>query len=631
MAGNNIKLSIIIPYFELKEYTEELLKALAPQVTPEVEIILVDDGSREPFETPYKWCNVIRKKNGGAGSARNVGLDKAKGEYITFIDADDLVPEYYIKEILKCIDDKAADVIDLSFRSFDGIHFNHLLSSDYDYLPFPSPSLRVFKKDYIGEIRFSEIKDAAEDEDFSRRVGYLREKNYKHASICRYMYFYRTEVPMSSVKRFRKGLTKTKRIVYFFDHVTKDMSYLLEEFKKEDEVNEVILMTNRCDLPELRRYAQLDSPHATWANIIRGELYPHILKIDSPIKAQVVLYRSDLYKIGGFMTFLINFCKEMSDKYDISIVGKKCDHERLKQLLKMVRVELSGKEIYTDNLIMLSFRDELPSNVHAKKIIRMVHACKTSPEWFIPRDYDQLIFVSETAKKSFDEQEAAVIHNFNLSLYKKDCLLLVSATRFPAPDKGIIEDRMRILAKMLNDKGISFTWLNFSDRPMENPPKNFHNVGVSYNMQILLQKADYLVQLSDSECWSYSCLEALMLKTPIICTPFPSAFEMGVIDGVNAHVVPFDMDFDVKKLLNIPHFTFAYDNNEIRRQWIDILGDTKPLHDYVPEELVEVEVLDGFLDIQQGRFLDRGERCMMSKQRADEIRFKLGNKFLKEI
>ena len=627
MARNNIKLSVIIPYFELKEYTEELLKALASQITSEVEIILVDDGSREPFETDYKWIKVIRKKNGGAGSARNVGIDKAKGEYITFIDADDLVPEYYIKEILKCIDDKAAEVIDLSFRSFDGRHFNHLLTSDYDYLPYPSPSLRVFKKSYIGDIKFSEIKDAAEDEDFCRRVGYLREKNYKHASICKYMYFYRTEVPMSSVKRFRKGITKTKKIVYYFHHVTKDMTYLLDEFKKEDIVNEVILMTEKCDIPELRRYAQLDSPHATWAHIIRGELYPHIQKIDPPLKAQVVLYRSDLYKIGGFMTFLLNFCKEMSDKYDITIVGKKCDHERLKQLLKMVRVELSGKEIYTDNLIMLSFRDELPSNVHAKKIIRMVHACKTSPEWFIPKDYDQLIFVSETAKKSFDEQEAAVIHNFNLSLYKKDCLFLVSATRFPAPDKGIIEDRMRILAKMLNDKGISFTWLNFSDRPMENPPKNFHNVGVSYNMQILLQKADYLVQLSDSECWSYSCLEALMLKTPIICTPFPSAFEMGVIDGVNAHVVPFDMDFDVEKLLDIPHFTFTYNNKEIRQQWID----TKPLHDYVPEELIEVEVLDGFLDMQQGRFLDRGERCMMSKQRADEIRFKLGNKFLKEI
>lgn len=631
MAGNHIKLTIIIPYFELKEYTEELLKTLAPQVTPEVEIILVDDGSREPFKTSFEWCQVIRKKNGGAGSARNAGIDKAKGEYITFIDADDLVPEYYIKEILKCIDDKAADVIDLSFRSFDGRHFNHLLKSDYDYLPYPSPSLRVFKKTYIGDTRFNELKDAAEDEDFCRQMGYLRLHDYKHASICKYMYFYRTEVPMSSVKRFRKGITRTKRIVYYFHHVTKEMTYLLEEFKKEDEVNEVILMTERCDIPELRRYAQLDSPHETWAHEIRGESYPHIQKIDPPLKTQLVLYRSDLYKIGGFMTFLLNFCKGLSDKYDITIVGKKCDHERLKQLLKMVRVDLTGQEIYADNLIMLSFRDELPSNVHAKNIIRMVHACKTSPEWFIPRDYDQLIFVSETAKNSFKEQEAAVVHNFNFTKYQKDCLLLVSATRFPAPDKGIIEDRMRILAKMLNDKGISFTWLNFSDRPMENPPKNFHNVGISYNMNVLIQKADYLVQLSDSECWSYSCLEALMIGTPILCTPFPSAFEMGIKDGFNAHVIPFDMNFDVNKLLKVPCFNFNYKNEDIRQQWIDILGDTEPLHDYIPEELVEVEVLDGFLDIQQGRFLNRGERCMMSKQRADEIRLKLGNKFLKEI
>ena len=207
-------------------------------------------------------------------------------------------------------------MIDLSFRSFDGRHFNHLLKSDYDYLPFPSPSLRVFKKSYIGDTRFNELKDAAEDEDFCRQMGYLRLHDYKHASICKYMYFYRTEVPMSSVKRFRKGITRTKRIVYYFHHVTKEMTYLLEEFKKEAAVNEVILMTERCDIPELRRYAQLDSPHGTWAHEIRGESYPHIQKIDPPLKTQLVLYRSDLYKIGGFMTFLLNFCKGLSDKYD---------------------------------------------------------------------------------------------------------------------------------------------------------------------------------------------------------------------------------------------------------------------------------------------------------------------------
>ena len=630
MARYNLKLSIIIPYFELKEYTDELLKALAPQITPEVEVILVDDGSSIPFKTDFEWLKVIRKENGGAGSARNVGIEKSKGAYLTFIDADDLVPEYYVKEILKSIDDKEADIIDLSFRSFDGKHFNHLLKSDQDYLPFPSPSLRVFKRSYIGDIRFSEKKDAAEDEDFCRRCGYLIDKDYKHASICRYMYFYRTEVPLSSVKRFRKGITRTKRIVYYFHHVTKDMTYLLEEFKKEDELNEVILMTTRCDIPELRRFCQLNAPHSTWAHEIRGETYPHIHKIEAPFKTQLVIYRSDLYKIGGFMSFILNFCKKMKDKYDITIVGKKCDHQRLKQLMALVRVDLSGREIYADNLIMLSFLDELPSNVHAKKIIRMVHACKTSPEWKIPRDYNKLIFVSKTARDSFNDKDSEVIHNIIIP-DEKEHLLLVSATRFPAPDKGIIEDRMRILAKMLNDKGISFTWLNFADRPMENPPRNFHNVGVSYNMQGMIKKADYLVQLSDSECWSYSCLEALTYGTAIICTPFPSTKEMGIKDGINAHIVPFDMDFDVTKLLNIPRFMYIYENEAIRQQWIKILGDTEPLHDYNPGQMVEVEVLEGFNDMQLKRFLNRGEKCIMTKERADEIRNKLGNKYIREI
>lgn len=629
MDKHNIKVSIVIPYFELKEYTEELLMMLAPQISQSVEVLLIDDGSRIPFVTHHKWCKVIRKENGGAGSARNLGIDKAKGEYITFIDADDLVPEYYVREIIKCIDDKAPEVIDLSMRSMDGKHFNHLLKSDFDFLPFPSPSLRVFKMSYIGDTRFSELKDAAEDEDFCRRMGYLRNRDYIHASICKYMYFYRTEVPMSSVKRYKKGLTRTKRVVYFFNHVTREMDYLLEEFKNEDILNEVVLMTKKCDIPELSRYAQIVQPHATWAHEIRGERCPYLSKVNAPLKTQVVLYRSNLYKIGGFMTFLQNFCAALKDDYDITVVGKKCDPMRLNQLSRMVRVDLSGQEIYCDTLLQLSIMDELPKNIHAKRVVRMVHTCKTSNEWTIPNDYDDLIFVSETSKRSFaDTSEAAVIHNMITVEHKKH-LLLLSATRFPAPDKGIIEDRMRILCKMLNDKGISFTWLNFADGQMKDPPANFYNVGVSYNMQGMIKKADYLVQLSDSECWSYSCLEALMQGTPIICTPFPSAFEMGIIDGVNAHVIPFDMDFDVNKFLIIPRFKFNYDNEFIRQQWIKLLGDSIPLHDYDPDSLTEVEVLKDFHDIVIGAVLHKGEKRIMTKQRAQQITETLGDSYIK--
>ncbi|MBP5414285.1 MAG: glycosyltransferase family 2 protein, partial [Lachnospiraceae bacterium] len=101
-----MKLSIIIPYYNAKEYTDELLDVLATQMTAEIECLLVDDGSEKPFKTKYKWCKVFRKENGGCSTARNVGLDNATGEYISFIDADDLVPEYFVRKLLETASSK---------------------------------------------------------------------------------------------------------------------------------------------------------------------------------------------------------------------------------------------------------------------------------------------------------------------------------------------------------------------------------------------------------------------------------------------------------------------------------------------------------------------------------------------
>jgi len=621
MAKRSVILSIIIPYYETKGYTEELLKILAPQVNSNVEVLIIDDGSRKPFESIEKWYKVIRKDNGGAGSARNVGIDKAKGEYIAFIDSDDLISGQYVNKVLQKIAETKADFIDLSWKSLTraGAQFDYLLRSDNDRLPNPSASTRVFKRSYIGDVRFSEIKDACEDEDFTRKLGVLDDDKAVHASVTDYMYYYRTDVPNSNIKQFKKGITKTKRVVYYFDHVTKDMTFLIEEFKKEDEVNEVWLLTFSNEIPELKRYCQIIKPQPTWAHIIKGHPYSGITKIKTPLRTQVVIYRTNLYRIGGLMTFTLNFCERFKDLYDITIVGARCEAERHKQLSSLVRVCLTSEEIYCDTMIVLSILDELPKNVHAKKIVRMCHTCKTDPAWNIPKDYDRLLFVSDTSRKSFGfETGFDIVHNM-ITIDKRKHLLLVSATRFPAPDKGIIEDRMRILANMLNDKGISFTWLNFADGAMRNPPRNFYNMGTCLNMQAMIRKADYLVQLSDSECWSYSCLEALSVGTPLICTPFPSAFEMGVWDKINAHVVPFDMNFDVNELLEIPRFTFNYDNEAIKQQWIEILGHSTPLHDYDPDALVQVEVLKGYDDMVLNQRMNVGKKMMMTKERANQI------------
>lgn len=641
-----MKLSIIIPYYNAEPYTSELLDALNPQVNDDVEVILVDDGSPVKFETFYKWCKVIHQKNGGCSTARNKGLDKAKGDYISFIDADDIVPDYYIGKILQKIKDEP-DVIELSWRSLTDKMWNidQRLRSDTDRLTNPSVCTRVFKRAFIGSARFNVLKDSTEDEDFCRKMGYLDPENaFKRSVISEYMYFYRDDVPMSKTKKYAAGLMNTKRVTYFYNHVSADMTWLLDEIRKEDEVNEVILMTYQNDIPELKRYCQIEQPHEAWGHIVKGEPYPGLTKKEPPLRTQVVIFRNHIPRIGGLGTFVNNFLDQMSELYDIVVACDDISGAIYRDYVRKARVLTNAiinennrsyvfkfqEPIYCDTLIMLSFMDSIPTNIHADKVVRMVHACKTEPTWQIPKDYDELIYVSDTAKKSYDGPDGIVIHNMNKAP-DTSALILVSATRFPAPDKGRIEQRMRALANMLNDKAIPFIWLNYSDGKMENPPRNFYNMGPSSQMQSIIKAATYVVQLSDSECWSYTCLEALISGTPLICTPFPSAFEMGVEDGVNAHVIPFDMDYDVTKLLSIPQFKFTYDNDKIRKQWIEVLGHTTPRHDYKPEEMVEILIKQEFFDMELNEYTKPRQKRLVTKERAMTMMANLGGDYIEII
>ena len=617
-----IKLSVIIPAYNAEPYLSELLDCLSPQMTKETECIVIDDGSRAAVHTAHKWCKVYRQDNAGVSVARNKGIDKAKGEYISFIDADDLVPEYYVQKILEMTKDEP-DVIELSWKSLTDKQWNldMKLSSDQDRLPNPSVCTRVFKRVFIGDNRFNTKKDSTEDEDFARKIGYLDPDNiFKRAVIKDYMYYYRDDVTMSKTKKYAAGLMNTKKVVHFYNHVSKDMMWLLDEIKKEDETNEVWLMTFQNDIPELKRYCQVVKPREDWGHIVRGESCPYLTHRKPPIKTQVVIYRRHINDVGGLITFTLNFIEALGDKYDITILAETVAKPRLMQLLPKVRV-ITGKEhipIVCDSLIILSFLDHMPKGVSAGKVIRMCHACKTDPSWKIPQDYDELLYVSKTAADSFDDPDGKVLHNINLTK-ARDTLMLVSAIRLPAEDKGHIEERMRKLADMLNAADIPFIWLNYSSGGIQNPPKNFYNMGVTHDMQSILKLATYNVLLSDSECWSYSCLESLMVGTPMICTPFPSAFEMGVKDGVNAHVIPFDMDFDVRVLLDVPQFTYKYDNDKVIKDWIEVLGHTTPKHDYDPGEVVMTRVLSDYHDMLLDEDLTKGMEVAMTLHRAEQV------------
>ena len=612
------KLSIIIPAYNAEPYLRELIQCLDKQMNEFAEVIIVDDGSIKRVSYSRKWLRVIRhRKNAGAGAARNTGLDNARGKYVTFVDADDLVADDYVSQILSKIDEMDFDVCDMSWKSLnqEGVQFNYRLSEKKPRLRNCSSCMRVFKKSYIGDVRFSELKDATQDEDFSRRLGYLSDETLKRTYISDYMYLYRTEVCDSQVKKFKAGLRNTKRVVYYYEHVTTDMIWLIDEIKNDDLLNEVWLLTNQCDIPELARWCQIHKPFHLWTHILRGEPYYNVDLIKPPHKSQIVLYINYVNIVGGIQSFVYHFAKIMGEFYDITYVVNDASQEHVDYMRQVVNVLVNPKEkIYCDTLIMLRILDTIPANIEYKKSIQMCHACKTNERWHIPQTSDYVVNVSQASKDSFKEEakNSTVIHNL-ISHNDTKPLVLMSATRIPASDKGNNESRMRTLAAMLNDAQIPFIWLNFSDGVLTDPPKNFFNLGLKMNASGYFKLATYIVLLSDSEAWSYTLLEALTQNIPVLVCPFPSALEMGVEDGKNGYIVPFDMEFDVHKLLNVPEFEYQYDNKPIVDQWKKLI-DAKPKPK--PKEVKVRCVVYSYNDLELQREVKRNEEWITSYNRA---------------
>ena len=101
------KISVIIPVYNAEKTLPDTLKSTAAQSLSDIEIICVDDGSTDQsFKIIKNWQAVhsnircVRQQNGGAGSARNRGMDMAAGEYIAFMDADDSYPNEHALETL---------------------------------------------------------------------------------------------------------------------------------------------------------------------------------------------------------------------------------------------------------------------------------------------------------------------------------------------------------------------------------------------------------------------------------------------------------------------------------------------------------------------------------------------------
>jgi len=125
MESRQIKVSVVIPVYNVDKYLEECVDSVLQQTFKNYEIILVDDGATDcsgeicdRYAKNYEDVKVIHQKNGGLSAARNTGLREAVGEYVYFLDSDDYIESVTLEHLVNVVESENADVV-----FFDGYVF----------------------------------------------------------------------------------------------------------------------------------------------------------------------------------------------------------------------------------------------------------------------------------------------------------------------------------------------------------------------------------------------------------------------------------------------------------------------------------------------------------------------------
>lgn len=291
------KVSVIVPVYNLEDYIERCVESIISQTYTNIEIILINDGSVDSsLEKCMEYAKkdnriiVLDQKNKGVSAARNLGLDKATGKYVTFVDGDDCIHGKYIEILISGFNN--ANVIfsycnsavsysmELYFRITETIeditHFAYTQRLLLGKSPEQGACAKLFIREKIGELRFIEGKKYHEDTYFT--FLYLNKNCGEVAHFVSDLYiYYMRDLSASHSKFSLNNLSE----IYF-----------------ADEILSLVLKTT----PELKDYAgyhYISARLAVLKNICRSKGLNQHLDLCKSIRKEILLcnYKNDFTKI----------------------------------------------------------------------------------------------------------------------------------------------------------------------------------------------------------------------------------------------------------------------------------------------------------------------------------------------
>ncbi|MDR1195919.1 MAG: glycosyltransferase [Endomicrobium sp.] len=255
---NTLKVSVIVPVYNVEKYLKQCLDSIINQTMRDIEIICINDGSTDGSLSVLEYyalkdnrIKIIDKKNGGLSSARNSGLRKAEGEYISFVDSDDWIDGNFLETLYDAAVSNDADISRAPYKEcfsdkqVDGyiVKLFALRHSKKDTLGVNEHSIIVWnslyrhsflKSVFIGGDCFDENILGAEDIPFTVRTSFSAKKIVPTVETY---YYYRKNVQnqlsIFSVKRSENIVLANKSVVNFLNSIeVKNTKDYLEAFKR---------------------------------------------------------------------------------------------------------------------------------------------------------------------------------------------------------------------------------------------------------------------------------------------------------------------------------------------------------------------------------------------------------------
>lgn len=261
----NIKVSVVVPVYNVEKYLNRCLETIVNQTLQEIEIILVDDESTdncpkmcEEWARKDKRIKVIHKKNEGLGMARNTGIENANGQYICFFDSDDYVDVQTLEWAYNFASSKMLDIVmfglcevdkkgnvtrkllpNVNKEIYEGLEVQEILLPD---LIAPNPrtgqktnlSMSACKSLFLTELILKEKWRFVSEREFISEDFYSLLELYKYVKkvgILKESLYYYCENSESLTRTYRQD--RYEKIKYMYN-------YSIDRAKKLGYTNEVI-------------------------------------------------------------------------------------------------------------------------------------------------------------------------------------------------------------------------------------------------------------------------------------------------------------------------------------------------------------------------------------------------------